>query len=135
MLDFMDYIQRAFFAASKWNIDNSYSSLNTTAEGTRPLSQFASTIRTDHATDILDFPTPKGVHVTISSLATPHFSTSYTLALSGPVTGTLSYLYSSIPLTIPSSSASTPLSSLIRGYRHLLSPPAPEHPRYWEIWL
>jgi mitochondrial distribution and morphology protein 10 len=83
---------------------------------------------------ILDFPTPKGVKVTISSLATPHFSTSYTVALSGPVTGTLAYLYSSIPLTVPSSSANTPLSSLIRGYRHLLSPPLPEHSRYWEIW-
>jgi mitochondrial distribution and morphology protein 10 len=34
MLDFMDYIQRAFFAASKWNVDDSYSSLNSTAEGT-----------------------------------------------------------------------------------------------------
>ena len=83
---------------------------------------------------VLDFPTPRGVRLTISSLATPHFSTSYTVALSGPVTGTLSYLYSSIPLSLPSSSAKIPLSSLIRGYRHLLSPPAPENPRYWEIW-
>src|ERR1700759_4314160 len=82
MLDFMDYIQRAFFAASKWNIDNSYSSLNTTAEGTRSCNSCTSIIfDSNFATDILDFPTPKGVHVTISSLATPHFSTSYTLAL------------------------------------------------------
>jgi len=117
MLDFMDYIQRAFLAASKWNLDNSYSSLNSTAEA------------------ILDFPTPKGLGATISSLSTPHFSTSYTVGLSGPVSGSLSYLYSSVPLTIPSASVSTPLSSFIRGYRHLLPPPSPENPRYWETWL
>jgi distribution and morphology protein 10 len=32
MLDFMDYIQLAFSRASQWNVDNSYSSLNVTAQ-------------------------------------------------------------------------------------------------------
>jgi distribution and morphology protein 10 len=84
--------------------------------------------------DLLDFPTPKGLHLTVSSLATPHFATSYTGALAGPVNGSLSYLYSSIPISIPSKSGTTPLSALIKGYRHVLNPPLPEHKRYWEIW-
>ena len=34
MLTFMDYIQRAFDHSSKWNRDNSYSTLNLTAQCT-----------------------------------------------------------------------------------------------------
>lgn len=33
MLEFMDYIQRAFHKASKWNPDNSYSNLTATSRG------------------------------------------------------------------------------------------------------
>jgi len=34
MLGFMDYIQNAFYNASGWNRDNSYSSITATAQGT-----------------------------------------------------------------------------------------------------
>jgi Mitochondrial distribution and morphology protein 10 len=33
MLDFKDYIETAFYAESKWNIDNSYVNLTKTARG------------------------------------------------------------------------------------------------------
>jgi mitochondrial distribution and morphology protein 10 len=118
MIDFVDYIERSYYTASKWNIDNSYAALNATAEG------------------ILDFPTPKGLHLSISSLATPHFSSSYALSLAGPVTGTLSYLFSSQPLLVPSRSAAVPLSSLVRGFRPTLPAADPRlAARYDEEWL
>ena len=34
MLDFMDYVQQAFYSASHWNSDNFYGTLNTTNLGT-----------------------------------------------------------------------------------------------------
>lgn len=34
MLGFMDYVQKAFYEASHWNHDNSYSTLTATAQGT-----------------------------------------------------------------------------------------------------
>jgi len=33
MLGFMDYVQSAFYEASHWNRDNSYGTLNATAQG------------------------------------------------------------------------------------------------------
>jgi len=33
MRDFMDYIQKAFYEASLWDVDNSYSSLIATSQG------------------------------------------------------------------------------------------------------
>ena len=118
MIDFVDYIERSYYTASKWNIDNSYASLNATAEG------------------ILDFPTPRGLRFSISSLATPHFASSYALSLAGPVTGTLSYLFSSRPLSVPSRSACVPLSALVRGFRPTLPAADPRAAAlYDEEWL
>ncbi|CCF34360.1 hypothetical protein CH063_01127 [Colletotrichum higginsianum] len=34
MREFMSYVQSAFYEATGWNRDNSYSSLNATADGT-----------------------------------------------------------------------------------------------------
>jgi mitochondrial distribution and morphology protein 10 len=53
---------------------------------------------------------------------------------SEPICGYVSYLFSSIPLVIPSKSALVPLSALIIGYNHVSAPPAPEDPVYWETW-
>jgi distribution and morphology protein 10 len=118
MIDFVDYIERSYYTASKWNVDNSYAALNATAEG------------------ILNFPTPQGLHLSISSLATPHFSSSYALSLAGPVTGTLSYLFSSQPLLVPSRSAAVPLASLVRGFRPTLPAADPRAAAlYDEEWL
>jgi distribution and morphology protein 10 len=33
MLDFMDLVQNAFHNATQWNVDNSYSTLNSSARG------------------------------------------------------------------------------------------------------
>lgn len=33
MLEFMDFVQHAFYNASQWNIGNSYSQLTATAKG------------------------------------------------------------------------------------------------------
>jgi mitochondrial distribution and morphology protein 10 len=33
MLEFMDYVQHAFYNASHWNFENSYSQLTATARG------------------------------------------------------------------------------------------------------
>lgn len=38
MLGFMDYLQGAFYEASRWNRDNSYGSLTDTARGIITLS-------------------------------------------------------------------------------------------------
>ena len=35
MLEFMDYVQHAFYNASRWNYENSYSNLTATARGTK----------------------------------------------------------------------------------------------------
>jgi distribution and morphology protein 10 len=88
----------------------------------------------DIQTALLDFSTPHGLRLNISSLPTPNIATSYTLSTTGFVDGSLSYLYSSLPLHIPSSSQSLSLHSLIRGYRHINPPRAPEEDYLWEIW-
>jgi distribution and morphology protein 10 len=85
-------------------------------------------------TALLDFPTPHGLRLNISSLPTPNIATSYTLSTTGFVDGSLSYLYSSLPLHIPSSSQNLSLYSLIRGYRHINPPRAPDEDYLWEIW-
>ena len=85
-------------------------------------------------TALLDFPTPLGLRLHISSLPTPNLATSYTLSTTGLVDGSLSYLYSSLPLQIPSRSTLLDLHALITGYRHLSAPPAPELAHYWEEW-
>jgi hypothetical protein len=35
MLEFMDYVQHAFYNATRWNYENSYSQLTATAKGTK----------------------------------------------------------------------------------------------------
>jgi mitochondrial distribution and morphology protein 10 len=143
MLDFKDYIERAFYASSKWNVNNAYFSLTRSAQG---MSTFSALYTAHWIIAILDFKTPKGFKVNISSLATPHFGSSYGVSVSGPsaglgsiivsepVCGYMSYLFSSIPLSIPSKSALVPLSSLVTGYNHLLPLPTPEDPMFWEVW-
>ncbi|KAG0161295.1 hypothetical protein PDIDSM_8829 [Penicillium digitatum] len=108
MLDFMDYIQLSFAEATHWNRDNSYSSLNTTAQS------------------ILDFSTPERLRVHLSSLSTPHFATSYTLGTVGLLDGSVSYLFSTVPFNnLPSGSASIPLRKICPGYRQVQAPAAP----------
>jgi distribution and morphology protein 10 len=60
----------------------------------------------------------------LSSLSTPHFATSYTLGSLSVIDGSLSYLYSSEPLTL-APSASIDLRLLSPGYRQLFPHPPP----------
>ncbi|KAI1460571.1 hypothetical protein F4805DRAFT_368197 [Annulohypoxylon moriforme] len=106
MREFMDYIQSAFYSATGWNRDNSYSSLNATSDA------------------LLNFPTPRGLRLTLSSLATPQFATSYQLGTVGIVDGSISYLYSTVPLNNAiAQSEKIPLPDFLRSYRPLAELP------------
>lgn len=71
--------------------------------------------------DLLRFSTPQGLRLNFSSLATPHFATSYHLGSIGVVDGSISYLYSSAPLAdhLAPQSETLPLPLLCRGYSPL----------------
>ncbi|KAL9534491.1 Mitochondrial distribution and morphology protein [Sphaerulina musiva] len=101
MLDFMDYVQTAFYRQSRWNVDNSYASLTTTSA------------------NLLDFQIPLGLRLHVSSLSAPTFATSYTLGSRGVVDGSLSFLYTSLGLQVASRSSDVPMNRLVKGYRHL----------------
>ncbi|EDN05898.1 mitochondrial distribution and morphology protein 10 [Histoplasma capsulatum] len=108
MLDFLDYIQFAFSDASKWNRDNSYSQLTMTANA------------------LLDFSTPERLKVNLSSLSTPHFATTYTLGTVGLIDGSISYLFTTVPLRdTPSRGTLIPLRKLVPGYRQISAPSLP----------
>lgn len=70
----------------------------------------------------------------ISSLAAPNFATSYTLGNVGVVDGSVSYLYSSLPLQRELKSSELDLHHVIRGYRHLQELRRPDEDWWWEIW-
>ncbi|KAK3374849.1 hypothetical protein B0H63DRAFT_257365 [Podospora didyma] len=102
MREFMHYITNAFYSATGWNEDNTYKELDATARA------------------LIDFPLPSGLRITLSSLATPHFATSYQLGTVGVVDGSISYLYSSAPLTgIAARSDHIPLPALLRSFHRL----------------
>ncbi|KAF5016424.1 hypothetical protein F66182_11900 [Fusarium sp. NRRL 66182] len=115
MLEFMDYVQLAFAEATRWNQDNSYSALTATAES------------------LLDFHVPERLQVHLSSLSTPHFATSYTLGTVGLIDGSVSYLFSTVPLNnTPSQSGLIPLRRLVRGYRLVEAPVPPIRNWGWD---
>ncbi|KAH9878000.1 Mitochondrial distribution and morphology protein 10 [Plenodomus biglobosus] len=116
MLEFMDNVQNAFYEASHWNVDNSYGALNTSARA------------------LLDFNIPRGLRLQISSLAAPNFATSYTLGSVGVVDGSVSYLYSSLPLRKDFRSSQIDLHHVIRGYKHLQELRRPDEKWWSEIW-
>ncbi|KAK5948438.1 Mitochondrial distribution and morphology protein 10 [Knufia fluminis] len=105
MLPFMDYVIREFGTATDWNYDNSYSFLTATSDA------------------ILSFETPTSATLHVSSLSTANFATSYTLSTLGQLDGSLSYLYSNIPLGhVPSKSPRIPLKRIVEGYRDVPLP-------------
>ncbi|KAI9733180.1 MAG: Mitochondrial distribution and morphology protein 10 [Claussenomyces sp. TS43310] len=116
MLEFMDYVQRAFYSASRWDEENSYTSLTATAQG------------------LLDFQTPHGMSLKLSSLSSPNFATSYALGSVGLVDGSLSFLYSSLPIRATKTSGQVDLHDVIRGYRQISELEAPDHAWMWEQW-
>jgi len=116
MLEFMDYVQHAFYRATNWDHENSYSHLIATARA------------------LLDFETPRGLRLNISSLASPNFATSYALGSVGAVDGSLSYLYTSVPLQTASQSGKIDLYDVIRGYRQIQELRRREEAYLWEEW-
>lgn len=84
---------------------------------------------------LLDFPTPHGLQLNVSSLSSPNFATSYKLGSTGLINGYLSYLYTSLPLsTLVAKSSLIPLPALVPGYRQLHYLRLPDQPWWWEIW-
>lgn len=82
---------------------------------------------TNQVAALLDFSTPQRLRVHLSSLSTPQFATSYTLGTVGLIDGSISYLFTTLPLTdTPSRSALIPLRSLIPGYQQASPPAVPE---------
>ncbi|KAF8430319.1 hypothetical protein EV426DRAFT_635225 [Tirmania nivea] len=116
MLTYMDYVQQAFYKATNWNEDNSYANLTATARA------------------LLDFHTPRGLNLHLSSLSSPNFATSYSLTNLGVVDGSISYLYSSLPLTNVHKSKNVDLHDAVQGYRQLRHLTAPSEARFWEVW-
>ena len=85
--------------------------------------------------DLLDFPTPAGLRFHVSSLSSANFATSYTLGSIGLIDGSLSYLYSSLPLSdTVSKSSAVSLHRLVPGYRQLQPLRKPDEAYLWEIW-
>lgn len=72
-------------------------------------------------TALLNFQTPRGLRLTLSSLASTNFATSYQLGSVGVVDGSISYLFSSVPLRIhlTPQSEKVSLPELLRSYRPL----------------
>jgi distribution and morphology protein 10 len=83
---------------------------------------------------LLDFDIPRGLRLQISSLAAPNFATSYTLGSVGVVDGSVSYLYSSLPLRKDFKSSRIDLHHVIRGYKHLRELRKPDEAWRWEMW-
>lgn len=68
---------------------------------------------------LLDFEVPRGLRLSVSSLAAPNFATSYALGTIGVVDGSVSYLYSSLPIAIVPQSGQIDLRRAVGGYRHV----------------
>ena len=133
MLEFMDYIQYAFYNASHWTYENSYSHLTATARGKQNPNSLFPLLTSLEA--LLDFDPPRGVRLSLSSLSSPNFATSYALGSVGLVDGSLSYLYSSLPLEATSRSGKIDLREVIRGYRQIHELRKPDESWMWEQWL
>lgn len=128
----MDFVQNAFYEQSHWNQDNFYGTLTATAKGNGLPIVILSKLISNSA--LLDFDTPRGLRLNASSLSSPSFATSYSLSNAGVVDGSLSFLYSSLPLRTESRSSSIDLRDVIQGYRHLQDLRKPDEPWWWEVW-
>lgn len=101
----MDYVIREFGTTTGWNYDNSYAFLTSTSDA------------------LLAFQTPTSATLHVSSLSTANFATSYTLSALGQLDGSISYLYSNVPLGhVESKGPSIPLRRIVEGYRDVPLP-------------
>lgn len=128
MREFMDYVHSAFYEATGWNRDNSYAALNATTDGedtarVEPIARVM--VLTLLTVALLNFQTPRGLRLTLSALASPNFATSYQLGSVGIVDGSISYLFSSVPLRLllTPQSETVNLPELLRSFRPLAELP------------
>jgi len=68
---------------------------------------------------LLYFPIPHGLQLSVSSFPSTQAASSYSLGSVGLVNGSLSYLYSSLPLARISRSRDIDLRYVVEGYRHI----------------
>ncbi|VEU24024.1 DEKNAAC105159, partial [Brettanomyces naardenensis] len=105
MLTYMDYVQRCFYDATGWNDDMSYEQI----------------LRTSN--NLLHFPIPSGFKLSVSSKNTEYSYSSINFSQLSRLTGSLSYLYSSIDLKDHYQPSQTlPLRSVFEDYHFVRSP-------------
>lgn len=99
MYTYMEYLQKCFFKSTNWNEDNIYSNITATSQA------------------LLEFPIPNGCKLDISSKATEHLASSFTLSNHRIINGSLAYLYSSYPLKNTTGTKDISLQDAIAGFR------------------
>lgn len=129
----MDYLQHAFYESSGWDVNNSYPSLNATAQCQSHFHRYRN-IADRNSIALLFFDTPKGIRLNVSSLSSPNSATSYDFGSVGFVNGSMSYLYSSLPLRQASSSRDVNLRNVIQGYRHVQELRKPDDSWAYQLW-
>lgn len=99
MYTYMEYLQKCFFDATRWNEDNIYSNITATS----------------HA--LLEFAVPSGIKMDVSSQSSPSLASSFTLSNYHSLNGSLAYMYSSVPLSGIPGTGKMPLQDAIAGFR------------------
>ncbi|KSA02114.1 Mitochondrial distribution and morphology protein 10 [Debaryomyces fabryi] len=97
----MEYLQKCFYKSTNWNEDNIFSNITATSQA------------------LLEFPIPNGCKVDLSSKATEHLASSFTLSNYHSINGSLAYLYSSIPLRNTMGTKDISLQDAISGFKML----------------
>lgn len=101
MYTYMEYLQKCFYKSTNWNEDNIFSNITATSLA------------------LLEFPIPNGCKVDLSSKATAHLASSFTLSNYHSINGSLAYLYSSIPLRNTMGTKDISLQDAISGFKML----------------
>lgn len=95
----MEYLQKCFYKSTNWNEDNIFSNITSTSLA------------------LLEFPIPNGCKLDISSKATEHLASSFTLSNYHSINGSLAYLYSSSPLKNTRGTREISLQEAISGFK------------------
>ncbi|KAJ9109376.1 Mitochondrial distribution and morphology protein 10 [Naganishia cerealis] len=99
MYTYMEYLQKCFFHATRWNEDNIYSNITASS----------------HA--LLEFLVPSGLKMDVSSRSSPNLASSFTLSNHHSLNGSLAYMYSSTQLKGTPGTRRIPLQDAIAGFK------------------
>lgn len=99
MYTHMEYLQKCFYKATNWNEDNIFNNITATSQS------------------LLDFSIPNGSKLEVLSRATDHLALSLTLLNYQSINGSLTYLYSSVPLRNATGTKDISLQDAIAGFR------------------